>query len=47
MALPAENAPIHTPIAIVRSRGSWNMWKISDSVEGARVAPAMPRAGPG
>ena len=41
-ALPAENAPIHTPTATERSRGSRNMWKISDSVDGARVAPASP-----
>src|SRR5215213_6896554 len=44
IALPAENAPIQTPIAIERSFGSWNMWKIRESVEGARVAPAMPNA---
>ena len=41
-ALPAENAPIQTPIAIERCFGSWNMWKMSDSVDGASVAPAMP-----
>jgi hypothetical protein len=41
-ALPAENPAIHTPTAIVRCRGSWNMLKISESVAGANVAPAMP-----
>ena len=41
-ALPAENAAIQTPIAIVRCCGSWNMVKISDRVDGASVAPAMP-----
>ena len=30
------------PIATVRSRASRNMLRISDSVDGARVAPAMP-----
>ena len=29
-------------MATVRCLGSWNMWKISDSVDGASVAPAMP-----
>ena len=31
-------------MAIARARwpGSWNMLKISDSVDGASVAPAMP-----
>ena len=42
MALPAEKLPIQTPMAIDRCFGSWNMWKISDSVDGASVAPAMP-----
>ena len=42
MALPAEKAPIQMPIAIDRWRASWNMKKIRDSVDGARVAPAMP-----
>jgi hypothetical protein len=42
MAPPAEKLVIHTPMAVVRWRGSWNMLKISDSVDGARVAPAMP-----
>src|SRR5215218_4016959 len=41
-APPAEKAVIHTPMATVRCLGSWNMLKISDSVDGARVAPAMP-----
>ena len=39
---PAENAPIQNPMAIERCLGSWNMWKISDRVDGARVAPAIP-----
>ena len=42
IALPAEKLPIQTPIATERCLGSWNMWKISDSVDGASVAPAMP-----
>jgi hypothetical protein len=42
MADPAENAPIQKPMATWRCRGSGNMWKISDRVEGARVAPAIP-----
>ena len=42
MALPAEKAEIQTPIATARWRWSWNIAKISDSVEGARVAPAIP-----
>ena len=42
MADPAENAPIQNPMAIERCLGSWNMWKISDRVDGARVAPAIP-----
>ena len=29
-------------MAVVRCLWSWNMLKISDSVDGARVAPAMP-----
>ena len=33
---------IQTPIANVRWRGSRNMLRISDSVDGASVAPAMP-----
>ena len=33
---------IHTPIANVRCCGSWNMLRISDSVDGASVAPATP-----
>ena len=41
-APPAENAAIQTPIAIERCRGSRNMLKMSESVAGASVAPAMP-----
>ena len=33
---------IQTPMATVRCRGSWNMLRISDRVDGASVAPAMP-----
>ncbi len=33
---------IHTPTANVRWRGFWNRFVISDSVDGAIVAPAMP-----
>jgi hypothetical protein len=43
IALPAENAEIHTPIATARCFGSWNMLKMSDRVDGASVAPAIPR----
>jgi len=42
IAPPAEKLVIHTPMAVVRCLGSWNMLKISDSVDGARVAPATP-----
>ena len=47
IAPPSEYAVIQTPIANVRWLGSWNMFRISDSVDGAIVAPAMPeeRAG--
>ena len=41
-ALPALKPPIQTPMAIERSFGSLNMWKMSDSVDGASVAPASP-----
>lgn len=33
---------IHTETATVRCLGSRNMFRSSDSVEGARVAPAIP-----
>jgi hypothetical protein len=42
IALPAEKAEIQTPMAIERCLGSSNIAKISDRVDGARVAPAMP-----
>ena len=42
MALPAENAEIQTAIARARCPGPGTCVKISDSVEGASVAPAMP-----
>ena len=41
-ALPAENDEIQSAIALARSPESWNMLKMSDSVDGAIVAPAMP-----
>jgi hypothetical protein len=43
MAAPVEKLAIHTPTAVVRWRGSWNSSRISDSVDGASVAPAAPR----
>jgi hypothetical protein len=39
---PSEKLVIQTPIAVVRCRGSRNMLRISDSVDGAMVAPATP-----
>ena len=42
IALPSENAAIHTPMANWRWRGSWNMLRISAMVDGAMVAPARP-----
>src|SRR4029450_11597598 len=42
MAAPAEKLEIQTPTATVRWRGSTNMLRISERVEGARVAPARP-----
>src|SRR4029450_1513669 len=42
IAPPTEKLVIQIPIAVVRWRGSANMAKISDSVDGARVAPAIP-----
>ena len=44
MALPAENAEIHTAMATERWRWSLNMVKIRDRVDGASVAPAIPRS---
>jgi len=41
---PAEKAEIHMLTAKVRSDGSRNMLVMSDSVEGASVAPATPSA---
>jgi hypothetical protein len=35
---------IHNPIAKVRCWALWNMLRISDRVDGATVAPAMPRS---
>src|SRR6266568_1497657 len=42
IAPPTEKLVIHTEIATVRWRGSANMLRISDRVEGATVAPATP-----
>ena len=42
MAPPAEKAVIQIPMATERCLGSWNRLKISDRVDGARVAPAIP-----
>jgi hypothetical protein len=39
---PAAKAAPHRLIALVRCRESWNMLRISESVEGAIVAPAIP-----
>ena len=41
-APPAEKLVIHTATATVRCRGSRNMLRISDRVDGATVAPASP-----
>ena len=41
-ASPAAKLAIQNPTATDRCLGSWNMWKMSDRVEGARVAPAIP-----
>ena len=46
IALPAEKAEIQTPMATARCFGSWNMLKMSDRVDGASVAPAMPSERP-
>ena len=44
MMAPAEKLEIHMLTAKVRSDGSRNMLASSDSVDGARVAPATPSA---
>jgi hypothetical protein len=44
MAAPAEKLDTHTPIASVRWFESWNMLRMSDRVEGAMVAPEIPRS---
>src|SRR4029450_13316186 len=44
IAPPREKLMIQTLIAVVRSRGWRNMFRISDSVDGATVAPATPRS---
>jgi hypothetical protein len=40
--MPTVKLDIHTAMAAVRWRGSWNMLRIRASVEGISVAPAMP-----
>ena len=42
IALPTMKPVIQTVIAKVRSRSTWNMFRISDKVEGISVAPATP-----
>ena len=42
IAPPSEKLAIQMPIANWRCCGSWNMFRISDKVDGARVAPATP-----
>lgn len=42
IAAPAEKLDTHTPIAVVRWFGSWNMLQMRDRVEGAIVAPEIP-----
>ena len=42
IAAPTEKLVIHTPTAKVRCAGSSNMLRISASVDGASVAPAIP-----
>src|SRR6266576_1141758 len=44
IAPPSEKAMIQILIAVLRSRASRNMLRISESVDGARVAPAIPRS---
>jgi hypothetical protein len=44
IAAPAEKLVIQMPTATVRWAGSRNMFRISDSVEGASVAAATPRS---
>ncbi len=43
-AAPVEKLVTQIPIATVRCWSSWNILRISDSVEGASVAPAIPSA---
>ena len=42
IAAPAEKLVIQIPIAVLRCRGSWNMLRIRESVDGASVAPDTP-----
>ncbi len=39
---PIEKLVVQMPIATVRWRGSWNMLRIRERVDGIRVAPATP-----
>jgi hypothetical protein len=39
---PAPKAAAQTDTAVRRWRSSWNMFRISASVDGAKVAPPMP-----
>ena len=41
-AMPPVITPVQMPIAFARCLASWNMLRISASVDGIRVAPAMP-----
>ena len=43
IAAPVEKLATHMLMAVVRSLGSWNMLRMSESVEGASVADARPR----
>lgn len=44
IAAPVEKLITQMLIAVVRSRGSGNMFEMSDKVDGARVAAAIPRS---
>ena len=41
-ATPLMVAPVQMPMAVRRCFSSWNMLRISASVDGIRVAPATP-----
>ena len=42
MAMPIADTPAHTPIALARSRGSWNTLVRIDSVAGMIADAPMP-----